>query len=243
MQVVGARFQIDVDHRARRAAVLGVEAVRLHAHLADRLDRGPTAYDVWLRKSMVLTLLSTPFSRKLFWPLPRTPPAEGRRSRNPRAGLRRQHAGRKPREVSEVSLAAQRNVRHRLRVHRRADVRALRLQQRCRRAYFDGLVYVADRQDKVDARPLAGFEEDVLLLCATEAWSADADVIRGRLQRGTKEFPPALVRDVVHLTGADLGDGYLGIGNDAAGRIGDGSDGVADRVAQELRTHKIQRGN
>src|SRR5579864_7561038 len=37
---------------------------------------GPTAYEVWFRKSMVLTLLSTPFNRKLFWPLPRTPPAE-----------------------------------------------------------------------------------------------------------------------------------------------------------------------
>src|SRR5258708_37000865 len=37
---------------------------------------GPTTKAVWFRKSITLTLLSTPFNRKLFWPFERTPLAE-----------------------------------------------------------------------------------------------------------------------------------------------------------------------
>ena len=68
------RFTLTTAPAARPYSALNPLVCTLISLIAS--TDGPTAYEVWFKKSIVLTLLSTPFSRKLFWPLPRTPPAE-----------------------------------------------------------------------------------------------------------------------------------------------------------------------
>ena len=101
---------------------------------------GPITNEVWLMKSMTLTLLSTPFSRKLFSPVERTPLAENPpfcASRAPGSATRT--PGRKPRQVGKHALAAHGQLAHFGRVQIGALRGVLGLQQRRGRGDFDGL--------------------------------------------------------------------------------------------------------
>ena len=80
---------------------------------------------------MTLTLLSTPFSRKLFCPLERTPLAEKPPPTASRAPFSAATTpGRKACKVSEDALAGERHLADRLRIQIGAERGALGLQDR-----------------------------------------------------------------------------------------------------------------
>ena len=144
---IGARFQVDVDHAARRPAILRVVAVGQNAHLADRLHRRPDHERSLVDEVDHVDVVVDTVQQEVV--LAGGTHAVGGKAavlRVARARFRNQDAGRKPRQIAKHPLAAHGQLAHLSRVQIGALRGVLGLQQWRVRRDFDGLTDIADRQ-------------------------------------------------------------------------------------------------
>ena len=115
VQLVGAGFEVDVDDRAGRAAILGVDAVRLDAHFADRFHRGPDRVGRLIQKVDGVDVVIDAVQQEVVLTVSaHAAGGETAVGRVASAGLSRKHARGKARQIGEIALPAERNIGQRL---------------------------------------------------------------------------------------------------------------------------------
>src|SRR6185312_11865599 len=210
VNLVGARFQVDVHNAAGGAAVFSVIAIRQDLHGADGFDRGVNDERLLVDEVDNVDVVVNAIQQEVVFT--RGTDAicgEVAAKRAAGAGFGRQDPGRQAREKRERALAAEGQLRHLLRIQIGALLGGFRLEQWRGGGNFDGLRCVADLQRDVDAVSSAGADDNSFLLGFLETRGFHVNGVCAGFQKRADVSAGCVRLNLIRQASGIFGNNYL----------------------------------